>query len=420
MKKIIISIVAALLLVGSGVLFFNLGHRASNQHKKGQPLSQIEIAKKDLAQYNYDSALTALKRQKSNAASQLRQQIKSQQKNLISWNQPDQFKHLFFHSLIVDPQKAFKSKSAQGYADYMITIPEFNKILDQLYRNGYVLVGLHNIAQSKVVDGKTKMAMNTIELPKGKKPLILSQDDVSYYKYMKGDGFAKDLFVDKNGDIKNHYVDGGKKQVGNYDMLPIVDQFVEKHPDFSYHGDKGTIALTGYNGVLGYRTSISESSEKDASQIKSASVKAKKVATAIKKDGWTFASHSWGHINMKEDSLATIKRDNTLWKQEVEPIIGKTDIFIDPFGADVGGVEAYTLSNDKFAYMSQQGFKIFCNVDASRASWGQLGDNFYRNARINVDGIRFASTLDGSNTMLNQFFNTKQVVDQQNRKMVKK
>ena len=37
--------------------------------------------------------------------------------------------------------------------------------------------------------------------------------------------------------------------------MPIVDDFVREHPDFSYRGDKGTIALTGYNGVLGYRSS---------------------------------------------------------------------------------------------------------------------------------------------------------------------
>ena len=39
-------------------------------------------------------------------------------------------------------------------------------------------------------------------------------------------------------------------------MIPLIDTFVEEHPDFSYHGAKGIIALTGYNGVLGYRTDI--------------------------------------------------------------------------------------------------------------------------------------------------------------------
>ena len=42
--------------------------------------------------------------------------------------------------------------------------------------------------------------------------------------------------------------------LGKYDLVPILDRFVEEHPDFSYRGAKAILALTGYNGVLGYRT----------------------------------------------------------------------------------------------------------------------------------------------------------------------
>lgn len=38
---------------------------------------------------------------------------------------------------------------------------------------------------------------------------------------------------------------------------------------------------------------------------------------------------------------------------------------------------------------------------------GQLTDNYYRNARINVDGIRLHETVTGQNTVLNDFFNAK-------------
>lgn len=421
MKKLYLGLISVLVLIFGAFMFIR-----QTQVKKTAPAKpsansiKLVAAKKAANQYDYERALTLLKGQSSKSATTLRNSINSTKKELVTWNKPDQFRHLFFHSLIVDPQKAFKSKSARGYADYMVTIPEFNKIIDQVYKNNYVLVGLQDIIQTGKDGKKSTISINNIKLPKGKKPLILSQDDVSYYKYMKGDGFAKDLFIDKNGEIKNHYVDGGKSQVGNYDLIPIIDQFVKKHPDFSYRGSKGTIALTGYNGVLGYRSSISQSSKKDLPATKTAIKKATTVANAIKKDGWTFASHSWGHINMKESPLSDIQRDNTLWMKEVAPIVGKTNIFIDPFGADVGGSEPYSESNAKYKYLSQQGFNIFCNVDASKPSWGQLGDKFYRNARINVDGIRFQSDLDGSDTVLRQFFNTKQVIDQKDRKLVHK
>jgi polyribonucleotide nucleotidyltransferase len=56
-----------------------------------------------------------------------------------------------------------------------------------------------------------------IRLPEGKKPFVLSQDDVSYYHYMDGDGFAQKLIVDENGKVTNTYVedDGSISICGN-------------------------------------------------------------------------------------------------------------------------------------------------------------------------------------------------------------
>ena len=58
--------------------------------------------------------------------------------------------------------------------------------------------------------------------------------------------------------FRNEYIeDDGTVSVGDYDVVPLIDRFVEEHPDFSYRGAKGIVALTGYNGILGYRTDIS-------------------------------------------------------------------------------------------------------------------------------------------------------------------
>ena len=37
------------------------------------------------------------------------------------------------------------------------------------------------------------------------------------------------------------------------EIVPMLDQFVLKHPDFSLDNAKGVIGLTGYQGVLGER-----------------------------------------------------------------------------------------------------------------------------------------------------------------------
>lgn len=53
---------------------------------------------------------------------------------------------------------------------------------------------------------------------------------------------ATKLIVDENGDIKNEYKeDDGSISVGDYDMVPLIDRFVEEHPDFSYHGHKRSL-----------------------------------------------------------------------------------------------------------------------------------------------------------------------------------
>ena len=136
----------------------------------------------------------------------------------------------------------------------------------------------------------------------------------------------------------------------------------------------------------------------------------------MKATGWTFASHSWGHIDMGKSTLEDIQRDNQLWQEEVAPIVGKTSVFIYPFGADINDWLPYEEDeNKKFAYLKEQGFDIYCNVDATQSSWGQFDNDFYRNSRINVDGIRFESELTGENTILNAFFNTKDVIDEKAR-----
>lgn len=381
-------------------------------NEKTEETNTVAQAKHLAQSYDYDKAIELLEKHPSSSSDtkQLLETIKQEKEQLVAWDDPTTISHIFYHSLIVDPTKAFHSKQAQGYKDYMVTIPEFNKTIEELYRNNYVLVNLEKLVKRES-DGS--LTFVGISLPKGKKPLVLSQDDVSYYEYMDHSGFASRLVLTKDNEVKNIYKDEDKEEVGDFDMVPLIDTFVKKHPDFSYQGAKGTLALTGYNGVLGYRTSKSQygDNEKTKKEIE----EAVKVADRLKKDGWNFASHTWGHLNMTQASLEDVKQDNERWQQEVAPILGNTSILIYPFGADISDWQPYSQENQKFDYLKSQGFTIFCNVDASTPAWGQLGTDFYRNARINVDGIRFQSDLTGENTVLEQFFKVTDVYDRDSR-----
>ena len=192
--------------------------------------------------------------------------------------------------------------------------------------------------------------------------------------------------------------------------MPIVDDFVKRHPDFSYRGDKGTIGLTGYNGVLGYRTSVREYG--DTPTTRSEIAKATTVATAMRADGWRFASHSWGHINFTTDSVASLRADAQRWRTEVEPIVGETKELIFPFGADISGMTAYGETNPKYALLHNEfGFDYFFPIDTSVPAWMQFSGASLRQARINVDGLSMGRALKNKNSVLWKFIDVKRSID---------
>ena len=315
------------------------------------------------------------------------------------WADNSMVPHIFFHSLVVDPARAFADpESGAGYLDYMVTQAEFAKVLQQVYDKGYVLVSPHQLA---TVEADGRVTPKELRLPVGKKPLVISIDDVSYYEYMDGDGFATDLFVAPDGRVLNNYTDAqGVTTQGSYDVMPMVDDFVRAHPDFSHEGARGIIALTGYNGVFGY---AGKNPDIDADIVT-----ARGVAEALKAEGWEFASHSWGHINFTNASLGSIQADTAKWKSDVEPIVGATDLLIYPFGADISGVPGYR--GEKFDYLKGAGYSFFFNVDGSVPAWGQWGDEYLREARINIDGISMKAAVDGR-PVLGEFFDVNSVID---------
>ena len=327
--------------------------------------------------------------------------------------------HVFFHSLIVDPENAFDKErwgtQADGYNSVMTTISEFEKMLDEFYRDGFVLVGLHDMAHIETTeDGQEIMVEGEILLPEGKKPMVMSQDDVCYYEYMEGAGFADRIIVGEDGKPTCHYVDeNGQEHIGEYDLVPILDRFVEEHPDFSYKGAKACLAFTGYNGILGYRTdetydpnSDMYDPEKEANHnIEEDRQTAREVVAALREAGYELASHSWGHRDMGSRSFEDMKRDADRWDKNVnqELLGGTCDIILYPFGADVADWHPYTHENQKFDYLWDLGFRYFCGVDSSEY-WVQLGKDYLRQGRRNLDGYMMWMDVSGQRDKLSDLF----------------
>ena len=265
--------------------------------------------------------------------------------------------HVFFHTLIADPSKAFDGDADQnGYNQVMTTIDEFNKILEAMYEKGYVLVKLHDMAyETTDENGNTVMKAGDIMLPPDKIPFVMSQDDLCYYPYMDGDGFANRLVIGEDGKPTCQItLDDGTVTTGDYDLVPILEKFCEHHPDFSYKGARAVLAFTGYEGILGYRTSSAYTGSETYEQDRQA---AAEVAQCLRDNGWELASHSWGHLDLGTVEWDRFQSDTDKWESEVESLIGPTDIILFPFGADVGDWHPYTMENERFRYLYNAGFR---------------------------------------------------------------
>lgn len=353
----------------------------------------VEQAKKLTLSYDYDAAIELIKNYQGNeggyeiyptlvsAVGELEETKNSLVLYGGSYTSVTQFNHVFFHSLIADNSLAFDGDyDSKGYNMYMTTTTEFKNMMQSMYDDGYVLVSVHDLAkQVEDENGKVKFVPGEIYLPAGKKPFVLSQDDVNYYDYMDGDGFASRVVIGEDGKPTCEMIlkDGSIVQ-GDFDIIPILDAFVEQHPDFSYKGAKGILALTGYEGSLGYRTDdpTSPTYEQDKETVK-------KVAELLKANGWEFASHSYNHRDMREKSFEFIKNDTNRWLDEVGSLVGPTDILIFPYGVDIETTMSHYAS-DKYHYLKDKGFNYFHGVDSK--PWMHLKDDYVRMTRRPLDG----------------------------------
>ncbi len=357
--------------------------------------------------------------------------LETKKSNLVA-TAPEKVTHIFFHTLVVDPSRGFSltddeswNNSTKGFCQWMTTVDEFNAIMQQMYERGYVLVDLDDmIDKTTDENGTVHVTAKNIMLPQGKTPFVLSLDDLSYYHSYDGRGTATRMIVGDDGTPTCEYVQAdGTTVVGSYDCVPLLDDFLDQHPDFSYKGAKGTIALTGYNGILGYRTDYCYRDRVELTADQEAwlaahpeynweteCANAKAVADSLLADGWKFASHTWGHIRIGTADMTWIQEDTQKWLEYVAPLIGGTDRIIFAHGEDLAAWNEDYASTEKFQYMKSQGFDIFCNVDSSQY-FVQIGDLYLRMGRRNLDGYRLWEAVYGGDDKVSDLIDAASVFD---------
>lgn len=267
--------------------------------------------------------------------------------------------NIFFHPIIAYPKLAFDQKNnrLKYMNNWFVTQREFNNIIPQLYKQGFILVSPKDLFEEQKNDqGNLTIARKTIFLPTGKKPLILSLDDYNFYTTMKLHGTIHRFWVDSSNELATITNLKEYQTIIRYDQeIPqLLEKFIKAHPDFSFNRARGIISLTGFNGIFGYNTHQPLAPDYNA-QLK----EAKKVVLKLKQMGWEFGSHSYFHRSSDNQSLREFKESEKCWLQEVGSLIGPSSYYIFPFG------EAWNKDQMRMEFLKSIGFKYFFGVSSS-------------------------------------------------------
>ena len=340
----------------------------------------LATAAKQAAGYDYQAAINTLDAYKTadrgltDEMTAARAQYAEAVNNLVIWDDPSAIPNLSFHVLIADPNRAYADSLASSYKSNFVTTEQFSNILDQLHAGGYVLVNLDSCLTENA-DGQA--TVQPIYLPEGKKPIMITETLVNYFAYMVdsdkdgnpdkgGAGFANKLVLE-DGKITANYVDAdGNQMNGDYDLVPILNSFIEEHPDFSYQGAKAILAVTGEEGVFGWRN-IGE---------------AKEVVEALRADGYQIACNSYGNLNYGASSIDAIKADLNKWDKDVKTVLSNIDILVIARGGEL------STGSSQFQTVREAGFSYI--LDAGTNGTALMDGCFYQN-RIMVLGSNLGS-----------------------------
>lgn len=384
--------------------------RLLDEEARGLAAGAAELAE----QYEYEAAIKLLQSFSGNRndypnLDRLINSYRDEMNALEQWTDFGTIPNLSFEMLIADPTRAFKdAKYAKSYKEKFITTEEFKLILEELYKNGYILICLDDLYEYKQTDsGVSYFVEKELYLPSGKKPLLLTQTQVNYNLYMVdsdgdwvadagGAGFASKLIIDENGNWANEFATAdGTVETGAYDMIPILESFIATHPDFSYRGARAVIALSGYNGLFGYRTHAEAQQKLGEDAYNQEIEKAKLVAKKLQESGYELACYSYENKDYAKLSTEKIEADMSGWTAEVVPILGQLDTFVMARNSDL---TSYT--GDSYRFLQNSGFQFFLGYCKDGKPWVSVNDQYVRQGRIWVTASNLTNNKSWFNDIL--------------------
>ena len=331
---------------------------------------------------------------------------------VITWWDP--VEHLAIKPLIADSQRAFDGDKYQAAADRdLLLTGEFEKMLYELYDRDYVLVDSRSFVSQ---EGR----LQGIACPQGKKPLVLVLED--YYASLPRaeSGIAWRLQVNEGGRIEGVLLeaDGSERAHPSFTAIGILEDFLDSHPDFSFNGARGVIALVGQYGILGYPVADvqeltlrrdARDSGLDPDLIPRVDFAYNRqllgrLIQALQEGNWTLASGSYARLSLPFSSLALIDQDIAMTAQWMENYTGKLEGLYCPFGDHLEADPIKTARYTQAGYTLQSGYGAW-------AYW-QEGSGYAYVSRTYVSG---AGLRQPRANQLDRFFDASRVLDRQSR-----
>lgn len=314
--------------------------------------------------------------------------------NLVEYT--GEIPHIFFHCLIAYPELAYQGVNKGKLDKDCATVDEFKRCLEELYKNNYVLVDINSTFKEE----SNKVVRNKVMVPEGKKPIIMSIDDVNYDPKKMDWGMVDKIVLDSENNLATYkkFKDGKVDISKEKEVIPILESFIEKHPDFSINNSRATLAFTGWVGVLGYRF------DKDSPNKVQELQDAKPVIAKLKEKGWTFGCHGYGHYDASKITDEKFISDTNRWLDEIAPNIGGTKIYYYPYGKIV------QQNSAKYNFLVSKGFKVLCGVN-DKTVWKDYGNTLFM-TRQGIDGY----SLRNYHSQLLPMFDTKVIFDNITRK----
>ena len=285
-------------------------------------------------------------------------------------------------SLIADTDVAFSGRYHSSNTDLYLTVSEFEKILENLYERGYVLVDVENLIDQS--DPSFLLEKN-LKVPKGKKPLAVVIENLQLSASSYRCGTCRRLVLNDENQVCGEYQNSaGETVIGRTaEAIGVLDTFVEKHPDFTYDGAKGIISVSGYESCFGYVVSADEIDDRNkalsainlpqinptSEEIEYNRAKVMEIVSVLKDNGWKFASCTYSYIDdCRHTEKEVLMEDHTKWMEQIGSLFGEVHMLCYPNGNYIYGTD------DRAVYFKNRGFRIFFGGGAT--PYYTYGDNY--------------------------------------------